>query len=586
MTDENQRKKAAFTTGVDPTLRGYAIVSVIGRGGFAVVYKARQPAFNRLVAIKVLSRQDLDGRSYRLFERERIALGALSSHPNIVTVYDSGVTDEGAPFLVMEYVTRGSLADWMNRGPFPWQEAVGIGIKLVGALEAAHRAGVLHRDIKPENVLMSAFGEPQLADFGIVRLLGTPQTRSLEVNLSVPYAPPEILDGDEPSVRSDVYSVACTVHSLMWGRPSFLSQHQSQNSLVPLMVRIHGDAPPDLRPSGVPPAVCSALERAMAKAPNERPATALDLGTALQAAQVTAGLSPTPLPLAEPTITDAPERASPGRRIGETTVRFPAMLSLSALRIPRRRLRRTGSIAVVAVLLVIAALASLASRPGTGGTGPDTTTMSAPPTSPSTTVEVPKALPQNIAPLPEGLYFLVGFRPMPQFRLGGGWRRLRADRADLVELVRTGGPEDSLVSFFSVDRLVVPGRAFSSLAEAKRPDAGIAAPDDVVGWLVGHPRLSVSPPVPVRAGAHSGQRLDLDVKAQNAVCTRSRTPCTVLFQFEKTVFVLLAGNRNRFYVFDTGNSKIVISVEAAPEQFEELAAETEHLMSSLGFRSP
>ena len=105
------------------------------------------------------------------FDRERFAMGAVSGHPNIVDVYTSGYDELGRPYLVMALMNGGSFGDRIRRrGGMSWQAAVDVAVKLAGALETAHRAGVLHRDIKPENVLMSAYGEPQLADFGISRI--------------------------------------------------------------------------------------------------------------------------------------------------------------------------------------------------------------------------------------------------------------------------------------------------------------------------------------------------------------------------------------------------------------------------------
>ncbi|MGZ6979453.1 MAG: serine/threonine-protein kinase, partial [Acidimicrobiia bacterium] len=145
---------------------GYGNLVEIGRGGFGVVYRAEQADVHRVVAIKILSGYDEDAR--RRFDREREAMGILSSHPNIVTVYASGFAGD-YPYLVMEYLDRGSVADELAHGPMSWREAIDIGVKLSGALQAAHSAGILHRDVKPENVLVSAYGEPKLADFGIAR---------------------------------------------------------------------------------------------------------------------------------------------------------------------------------------------------------------------------------------------------------------------------------------------------------------------------------------------------------------------------------------------------------------------------------
>src|SRR6202158_5791284 len=133
----------------------------IGRGSVGVVYRAHEREFNRTVAVKVLTGR-FDDDTRRRFEEERHTMGALSSHPNIVTIYGSGSTDDGQPFIVMEYMPGGSLAVQLERdGPLLVPRAIGITRKLAGALDAAHRAGVLHRDVKPESVFVSEYGEPK-----------------------------------------------------------------------------------------------------------------------------------------------------------------------------------------------------------------------------------------------------------------------------------------------------------------------------------------------------------------------------------------------------------------------------------------
>ncbi|MER6594622.1 serine/threonine-protein kinase, partial [Micromonospora purpureochromogenes] len=141
----------------------------VGRGGFGVVYRAWQPDFARWVAVKVLA-ADWYGPSRARFERELRMLGRLSDHPHIVTLHQAGRTAAGNPYLLMAYEEGGSLGDRLRDGAAgDWRKAVAGGIAVAGALETAHRAGVLHRDVKPENILISGYGEPKLADFGQAR---------------------------------------------------------------------------------------------------------------------------------------------------------------------------------------------------------------------------------------------------------------------------------------------------------------------------------------------------------------------------------------------------------------------------------
>src|SRR5438874_2408136 len=139
----------------------------------------------------------------------------------------------------------------------------GLRVRLAGALESAHRMGVLHRDIKPENVLMSNFGEPKLADFGIAHVVGGPETRSGPIELSVLHAPPEVVDGKAGTEASDVYALASTLFTLLRGQPPFFDQ--GDDSLVRLLLRIGAAPLPDLTGSGVPPQMQEVLKSAMAK---------------------------------------------------------------------------------------------------------------------------------------------------------------------------------------------------------------------------------------------------------------------------------------------------------------------------------
>ncbi|MGH9278993.1 MAG: serine/threonine-protein kinase [Acidimicrobiales bacterium] len=348
-------------------LEGYEKAQEVGRGGFARVYRAWQPDFERDVAIKVIT-TDVDDDSLSRFRRECQAIGSLSGHPNIVTVHEHGRAGNGQPYIVMEYLSGGSLwARLEGRGPLPWPKAVDVGIKLAGALESAHRRGVLHRDIKPENVLVSRFGEPKLADFGIARIEGKTATRTGVVTGTVAHAPPEVLSGARPTVASDVYSLGSTLYTLLAGHPAFL--RPDDESIVAVVARVAAEPVPDLRPAGVPDAVATVIERAMAKEPAHRFASAEAMGRGLQAAQSTAGLAVTTLPLeAGP---DESAAHPPVEVPGDTTrVRATANLPPAgppSVAKPARR-HRGWMLAVLAVL-VVAASAGVYALSGGGGDG-------------------------------------------------------------------------------------------------------------------------------------------------------------------------------------------------------------------------
>jgi serine/threonine protein kinase len=261
---------------------------VIGQGGFGTVFKVEEPEFGRSVAVKIIEER-LNGENVRkAFMRECQAMGKLSGHPHIVTVLRGGTTEAGRAYIVMDLMSEGSLNDRIQReGPMPWPEVLEIGVMVAGALETAHRAGILHLDMKPANLLVSKYGEPKLADFGISRLPGVTETTDGRVKASVAFAAPERLLDGTATVASDLYGLGATMFTLLTGRPAFTSEHG--DDLLATVARVVRDPVPDLRPRGVPDVVARVVERLMAKSPAERYASAADAAVDLQAAQRTTG---------------------------------------------------------------------------------------------------------------------------------------------------------------------------------------------------------------------------------------------------------------------------------------------------------
>ncbi len=336
-------------------LAGFEDLVEIGRGGFAVVYRANQQALGRSVALKVLTTPGLSDDDRRRFEREGIAMGLLSWHPNIVLVHHTGLTDDGRPFLVMEYFESGSLGRVLDeRGPLPADEVLDHGVRLAGALETAHRAGLLHRDVKPDNVLVDAFGRVKLGDFGIAAVTGHTITSTGMLTATLAHAAPEVLQGERASPASDVYSLGSTLYELLSGAPAFV--RPTDESMAALIVRATSEPPPDLRERGVPDPVVEVVERAMAKAPGDRPATAAALGTALQDAQRALGLPVTELPVrseapSAPVGAPAPVGPEPpGTTISLGSTPAPAAVPTPAT----KRHRRWALVGAVGVLAVVA----------------------------------------------------------------------------------------------------------------------------------------------------------------------------------------------------------------------------------------
>ncbi len=302
---------------VRPSVAGYTILAELGRGGFAVVYRARQDTVGREVALKILSRVDLDARALQRFQREARAMGALSWHPHIVVLHDAGQASDGVPYLAMEYLEQGSLGDRLRAaGPLSWDAVAVIGIEVAGALETAHREGLLHRDLKPENLLIGPWGHTKLADFGIVTpATGTRTTGAGagSVTGTIAHTAPEVLDGARATVASDVYSLGSTLYELLAGAPAFL--RPGDESAIVMALRAVTEPVPDLRARGIPDPLAAVVERAMAKSPAERYPTALALGQALQHVQSTADHPVTLLRLRDdppPTPRDGVADAAPG----------------------------------------------------------------------------------------------------------------------------------------------------------------------------------------------------------------------------------------------------------------------------------
>ena len=281
-----------------PVIDGLTIVAEVGRGGFGTVYRAVDSRFGRDVAVKVIRDSGLGENLVARFERECRALGALSGHPNIVSVHDSGQTSDGDLYLVMEYLAGGSLADRMaSQGRADPEEVAFWGTALSGALETAHRSDIVHRDVKPENVLFSEYGVLKLVDFGIARMRSAYETRSGFFSASLSHAAPEVVAGGSVSPAADVYSLASTLFYMLMGQAPF--ERQGEESLVPLIARISTSDPPDLRERGVPAALADVIETGLSKDPAARFGSAAGFGEALRDASTKMGNAPLPVPIGD-----------------------------------------------------------------------------------------------------------------------------------------------------------------------------------------------------------------------------------------------------------------------------------------------
>ncbi len=275
-------------------LDGFEPLSRLGGGGFGDVWLARQVNIDRQVAIKI-GHAPIDDKTVQLrFERECIALGRLSGHPNIIDVFTAGQLDDGRPYLVLEFVNGGTLWQRLQRSPLSEVELCRIGIQLSDALGVAHGAGVLHRDLKPENVLLRQNGNAVLGDFGIARLHDGANTTSHAITASVAYAAPEILSGKSASVASDLYGIGiCLLASVLRSVPFV---HKTDESIHPIINRVLTDKPPDLRQQGVSDRLSSAIGQLLEKDPEKRPGSATAAKSLLEDAASSASVSSSPGP--------------------------------------------------------------------------------------------------------------------------------------------------------------------------------------------------------------------------------------------------------------------------------------------------
>ncbi len=204
-------------------LPGYDVLEVLGRGGMAVVYKARQQSLRRVVALKVvLAGADASPEEVARFRVEAEAVAELH-HPHIVQIYEVGRHD-GCPYCSLEFIEGGSLADSLRRTPLLPEQAARLTEKLARAIQCAHEHGIVHRDLKPGNILLTPEGEPKISDFGVAKRMDGERARTQTgAVLGTPgYMAPEQAAGQrDVGPAADVYGLGAILYELLTGRPPF-----------------------------------------------------------------------------------------------------------------------------------------------------------------------------------------------------------------------------------------------------------------------------------------------------------------------------------------------------------------------------
>ena len=318
MTGGEHQDPASFEVGSE--VAGYRLEEEIGRGGMAVVYRARDVQLGRNVALKLLSPVlALDDAFRQRFIRESRAAAAVD-HPYIIPIFAAGESD-GVLFIAMRYVQGGDVRSLIDaEGPLPPDRAVGIITQVALALDAAHLHGLVHRDIKPANMLLdSVAGGDQrdhvyLADFGLSkRSLSVTGLTSIGQFLGTPaYVAPEQVEGRPVDSRADQYALACAAFEILSGAPPY----ERDDDLAVMWAHV-SVPPPSLserRPS-LPAAADAVLAKAMAKAPADRYPTCIAFALALRqalGAQVEPADLTVPEPGPPPTVVSGPAAGTPG----------------------------------------------------------------------------------------------------------------------------------------------------------------------------------------------------------------------------------------------------------------------------------
>ena len=340
----------------------YRVEDVLGHGGMASVYLARDSELERPVAVKVLAEHLADQPDFRNRFLREARLAAQISHPNVVQVFDVGEED-GTPFIVMECVEGSTLADELEeRGRLEPEEVVDLALQICGGLEHAHATGLVHRDIKPQNLLLRPDGTVKIADFGIARAAETTRLTQIGSVLgTAAYLAPEQALGEEVTASADIYSLGCVLYELLTGRTPYVFK-----TLPELVVKHREETIEPLREARpeLPERLEAAIMHALARNPDYRPESAAAFAEELAVASPD---PPTrPLPVASGTaatqVLGSPTQAE------TRPLRAPAPRRSRGRRAPRFRWDRRLILAVLVLAAVVAA-AVIGIAVGTNGTG-------------------------------------------------------------------------------------------------------------------------------------------------------------------------------------------------------------------------
>ncbi len=272
----------------------YRIVGEIGRGGMGVVYEADDVKLRRTVALKFLPGElTYDAEARERFVHEAQAASILDN-PHICTIYEIGESGSGQMFIAMALCHGENLRAKVKRGPLPPAEALALAAQVADGLAAAHEAGIVHRDIKPGNILVSKDGTARVADFGLAKIAGEARlTRPGTSVGTVAYMSPEQIRGEDVDARTDVWSLGVVLYEMLTGSLPFHGENEHSFAYA----IVHSDPEPlGSLPPGTPAGCGPIIEKALAKDPSDRFASAREMSEALASVMAGAGFRPRPRP--------------------------------------------------------------------------------------------------------------------------------------------------------------------------------------------------------------------------------------------------------------------------------------------------
>ena len=377
----------------------YEIIETLAHGGMGVVYKAKDPLIERVVAIKTLGfgLSPIEAEAFRKrFAREAKSAGRLN-HPNIVTIHDMGESDDGA-YIAMEFLEGRTLRDLLDSGvPLPPAQVAEIAIQVADGLAFAHQHGVVHCDVKPGNIMVLASGAVKIMDFGIALLPTGSRTFAGNVLGSPRYISPEQIVGRPVDARSDIFAVGAVLYEMLTGVAPFAAATIDE---ILYQVINEKPEPPSLRNPGLPSGFDPIVERAMAKHPDDRYQRVQEMGAALRELELKLEPLAVPALVADPTPSIAPGAKTV--ELDSTGARPAAdFLPAGGARDPHGQRRRLALFGIPVALVAVAAVLRLASAP------PPVETESAASSTASATNAAPLVQPVPRSPLPAVLPPLI-----------------------------------------------------------------------------------------------------------------------------------------------------------------------------------